>query len=242
MCDPFFLFTDLGLWKQFWVNTSSSCCSKWKGTRGLGFLQWWRWKLYNSVQEQKGTWVHTCWAQCHWQNGWGEFRHQNFQLSFVLEIPYLTQDLLTLVSGCLIWCLSDLSFTMHLQVKGFEQIRGVHLEPQPFDVERDLTTPTYKLKRPQLLKYYQVKAYLKLCSSRKGPLCIYFHGHDHFSHSLTLVGSYSSKSKEKNCHLEREFFLQIASQCPTLWVVSCAFQKEIDSLYASMKKQWAFSS
>jgi long-chain acyl-CoA synthetase len=68
---------------------------------------------------------------------------------------YLTQDLLTLVSGCLIWCLRDLSFTMHLQVKGFEQIRGVHLEPQPFDVERDLTTPTYKLKRPQLLKYYQ---------------------------------------------------------------------------------------
>jgi len=40
-------------------------------------------------------------------------------------------------------------------VRGFEQIRGVHLEPQPFDVERDLTTPTYKLKRPQLLKYYQ---------------------------------------------------------------------------------------
>jgi hypothetical protein len=94
-------------------------------------------------------------------------------------------------------------------VKGFEQIRGVHLEPQPFDVERDLTTPTYKLKRPQLLKYYQVKAYLKLCSSRKGPLCIYFHGHDHFSHSLTLVGSCSSKSKEKNCHLERGFFCKL---------------------------------
>jgi hypothetical protein len=122
---------------------------------------------------------------------------------------YLTQDLLTLVSGCLIWCLRDLSFTMHLQVKGFEQIRGVHLEPQPFDVERDLTTPTYKLKRPQLLKYYQVKAYLKLCSSRKGLLCIYFHGHDHFSHSLTLVGSCSSKSKEKNCHLERGFFCKL---------------------------------
>jgi hypothetical protein len=39
-----------------------------------------------------------------------------------------------------------------------------------------------------------VKAYLKLCSGRKEPLCIYFHGHDHFSHSLTLVGSCSSKS------------------------------------------------
>ena len=50
-----------------------------------------------------------------------------------------------------------LSFFMHsLQVKGFEFIKGVHLDPQPFDVERDLATPTYKLKRPQLLKYYQV--------------------------------------------------------------------------------------
>ena len=43
-----------------------------------------------------------------------------------------------------------------LQVKGFEIIKGVHLEPQPFDLERDLATPTFKLKRPQLLKYYQV--------------------------------------------------------------------------------------
>jgi len=40
-------------------------------------------------------------------------------------------------------------------VKGFEIIKGVHLEPQPFDLERDLATPTFKLKRPQLLKYYQ---------------------------------------------------------------------------------------
>ena len=43
-----------------------------------------------------------------------------------------------------------------LQIKGFEFVKGVHLDPQPFDVERDLSTPTYKLKRPQLLKYYQV--------------------------------------------------------------------------------------
>lgn len=40
-------------------------------------------------------------------------------------------------------------------VKGFEFIRGVHLDPLPFDLERDLATPTYKLKRPQLLKFYQ---------------------------------------------------------------------------------------
>ncbi|BBN15845.1 long-chain acyl-CoA synthetase [Marchantia polymorpha subsp. ruderalis] len=41
------------------------------------------------------------------------------------------------------------------KLKGFEVIRGVHLEPEPFDVERDLLTPTYKKKRPQLLKHYE---------------------------------------------------------------------------------------
>ncbi|ESQ38423.1 hypothetical protein EUTSA_v10029385mg [Eutrema salsugineum] len=41
------------------------------------------------------------------------------------------------------------------KLKGFEIIKAVHLEPVPFDIERDLLTPTYKKKRPQLLKYYQ---------------------------------------------------------------------------------------
>lgn len=44
------------------------------------------------------------------------------------------------------------------QLKGFELIKAVHLDPVPFDMERDLITPTFKKKRPQLLKYYQVKA------------------------------------------------------------------------------------
>jgi len=43
------------------------------------------------------------------------------------------------------------------QLKGFEFIKGVHLDPIPFDMERDLITPTYKKKRPQLLKFYQVQ-------------------------------------------------------------------------------------
>lgn len=43
-----------------------------------------------------------------------------------------------------------------LQMKGFEIIKAVHLDPVPFDMERDLLTPTYKKKRPQLLKHYQV--------------------------------------------------------------------------------------
>lgn len=41
------------------------------------------------------------------------------------------------------------------KLKGFEFIRAVHLDPVPFDMDRDLLTPTFKLKRPQLLKYYQ---------------------------------------------------------------------------------------
>jgi len=41
------------------------------------------------------------------------------------------------------------------KLKGFELIRAVHLDPVPFDMDRDLITPTYKKKRPQLLKYYQ---------------------------------------------------------------------------------------
>ncbi|KMT11922.1 hypothetical protein BVRB_5g098860 [Beta vulgaris subsp. vulgaris] len=41
------------------------------------------------------------------------------------------------------------------KLKGFELIRSIHLDPMPFDIERDLLTPTYKKKRPQMLKYYQ---------------------------------------------------------------------------------------
>ncbi|KAL9386934.1 hypothetical protein Peur_020058 [Populus x canadensis] len=41
------------------------------------------------------------------------------------------------------------------KLKGFEFIKAIHLDPEPFDMERDLITPTYKKRRPQLLKYYQ---------------------------------------------------------------------------------------
>lgn len=41
------------------------------------------------------------------------------------------------------------------KLRGFELLRAVFLEPVPFDFERDLITPTFKLKRPQLLKYYK---------------------------------------------------------------------------------------
>ncbi|KAK6918229.1 AMP-dependent synthetase/ligase [Dillenia turbinata] len=41
------------------------------------------------------------------------------------------------------------------KLKGFEFMKAVHLDPVPFDMERDLLTPTFKKKRPQLLKYYK---------------------------------------------------------------------------------------
>ncbi|KAK4400951.1 Long chain acyl-CoA synthetase 5 [Sesamum angolense] len=47
------------------------------------------------------------------------------------------------------------SISGDFNVKGFEFIKAIHLDPVPFDMERDLITPTYKKKRPQLLKSYQ---------------------------------------------------------------------------------------
>ena len=37
---------------------------------------------------------------------------------------------------------------------GFETIKAVYLEPDIFSVEKDLVTPTFKLKRQQLKNYY----------------------------------------------------------------------------------------
>ncbi|PPR80522.1 hypothetical protein GOBAR_AA40192 [Gossypium barbadense] len=41
------------------------------------------------------------------------------------------------------------------KLKGFEFIKAAHIDPVPFDMERNLLTPTYKKKRSQLLKHYQ---------------------------------------------------------------------------------------
>ncbi|RWR76414.1 long chain aycl-CoA synthetase 1 [Cinnamomum micranthum f. kanehirae] len=47
------------------------------------------------------------------------------------------------------------SIAIRNELRGFEHIRGVILETQPFDVERDLVTPTMKKRRGQILKHYQ---------------------------------------------------------------------------------------
>ncbi|XP_068334949.1 long chain acyl-CoA synthetase 1-like isoform X2 [Pyrus communis] len=43
------------------------------------------------------------------------------------------------------------------KLSGFQYIKGIIIEPRPFDVERDLVTATLKKKRNHLLKYYQVQ-------------------------------------------------------------------------------------
>ncbi|KAM6558827.1 hypothetical protein CsatA_028066 [Cannabis sativa] len=56
------------------------------------------------------------------------------------------------------YVLSELKLTAERnKLRGFEIIKGVILEPQPFDMERDLVTATLKKKRNQLLKCYEVQ-------------------------------------------------------------------------------------
>jgi len=43
------------------------------------------------------------------------------------------------------------------QLKGFEEARGIYLSPEPFTVENNLMTPTFKLKRDQLKKRFATK-------------------------------------------------------------------------------------
>ncbi|KAG0497966.1 hypothetical protein HPP92_002657 [Vanilla planifolia] len=56
------------------------------------------------------------------------------------------------------------------KLRSFEHIRGIVVDPVPFDVERDLVTPTMKKKRTQMLEYYLVdieKVYGKLLPCQK---------------------------------------------------------------------------
>ena len=41
------------------------------------------------------------------------------------------------------------------KLHGFETPRAIHMDPEPFTAENGLTTPTFKLKRPQLKAHYK---------------------------------------------------------------------------------------
>ncbi|KAK7337547.1 hypothetical protein VNO77_18128 [Canavalia gladiata] len=56
------------------------------------------------------------------------------------------------------YVLSELKMTAERnKLKGFEYIKGIILDPQPFDMKRDLVTPTMKKRRNNMLKYYQAE-------------------------------------------------------------------------------------
>jgi len=42
-------------------------------------------------------------------------------------------------------------------LKGFEQVKAIHLHPEPFTVDNGLFTPTFKLKRPQARTAFKVR-------------------------------------------------------------------------------------
>ena len=54
------------------------------------------------------------------------------------------------------WMLDQLKVQANAdKLKGFEVVKKLLLDPEPFNVENELLTPRFKFKRPQLQKKYQ---------------------------------------------------------------------------------------
>lgn len=70
--------------------------------------------------------------------------------------------------------LEDIQLTSNKAgLHGFEKVRAIYIDAEPFSVENGLVTPTFKLKRPQLREYYQKEIdslYQKLSSTIKSKL------------------------------------------------------------------------
>lgn len=74
------------------------------------------------------------------------FAYQNGHRGSLSELCFLKQ----LQDNVLLQLKSTAERT---KLRGFEYIKGIILEPQPFDAERDLVTATLKKKRDKLHKY-----------------------------------------------------------------------------------------
>ncbi len=55
-----------------------------------------------------------------------------------------------------------------VHVQGFELVKAVHLEAEPFSVENDLLTPSFKLRRAPLQKKYQAAITSMYAQLKKG--------------------------------------------------------------------------
>eukprot|EP00899_Mesostigma_viride_P000325 jgi/Mesvir1/10293/Mv16422-RA.1 len=78
---------------------------------------------------------------------WGEAHAKGKSFTELCELPAAREHILAELTA----------IGKSAKLKGFEMVKAVHLDPKPFDVERDLITPTFKKKRPQLQKYYQAQ-------------------------------------------------------------------------------------
>lgn len=123
----------------------------------------------------------------------------HMSLKFISPCVNLVGQVQTL---CIIMVVTILKYC---QVKGFEALKGLHLEPLPFDVERNLVTPTFKLKRPQLLQYYKV-SFLILTQFPDA------------SHNLILVKSILKSRQGCFCFHKVSFFNDLDKKYPK---VSC---------------------
>ncbi|KAI3792763.1 hypothetical protein L2E82_06653 [Cichorium intybus] len=78
----------------------------------------------------------------------GDLEDEN-QLEILIEEQFLNLDDVTVENLEKVFGLvSDID-----TLNGFESVKAVHLDPVPFDMERDHLNLTFKKKRPQLLKY-----------------------------------------------------------------------------------------
>lgn len=44
---------------------------------------------------------------------------------------------------------------VNITLQGFEFVKAIHLESEPFTIEANLMTPTFKLRRSDLKEHYQ---------------------------------------------------------------------------------------
>ena len=114
---------------------------------------------------------------------------------------------------------STLMMALHLQ--GFEQVRKICVDSEPFSVENGLTTPTFKHKRPQLLQHY--KAQIDKCVhipqlTPVGP-------ETHWSAVTRLSCDQSSPDENRTGHL-----LQQGMSSPQSWPMRAELDLKADIL------------
>ncbi|KAF7728420.1 Long chain acyl-CoA synthetase 7 peroxisomal [Apophysomyces ossiformis] len=75
---------------------------------------------------------------------WGRSQFASLETSELYTSPDVKKEILKKLNN----------FGKESDLKGFEQIRGIHLASEEFSIDNDLLTPTFKLKRETAKKYF----------------------------------------------------------------------------------------